>query len=193
MRAERIVRLLPETYRAAAEPRHSVLRALLDVMESMQAPSENILDDLDRFVDPVRTPDRFVPMLASWLDLTPYLDQDTRPGASGQLYFAPGLYRLRLLVTLACRLNKARGTRAALEQFLTAATGFDSFVVEENPPDQEGRARPFHVRVRAPDAARVYADLISRIVSGERPAYVTYEIVYAPGATPAVATDSGAH
>ena len=45
--------------------------------------------------------------------------------------------------------------------------------------------RPFHVRVHAPETAKRYADLVARIVEGERPAYVTYEIVYGAAAAPA--------
>jgi phage tail-like protein len=183
MDATRIARFLPEIYRAANAP-SSVLNALLGAMEGMQEPTERILGEVDRYIDPTRAPDRFVPMLASWLDLTRYLDWSGGPAGSGQPRFAPGLDRLRLLVNLATDFNARRGTRKALEEFLAVATGVAPFEVEESPTGEDGTPRPFHIRVHAPNAARRYADLVSRIVEGERPVYVTYEIGYAPGAAP---------
>ena len=185
MRADRIARFLPETYRAAYEAPDSLLKVVLGVMETMQKPGEDILDGLDSYLDPVRTPDRFVPMLAGWLDLAQYLEENPSPQRGlVQHHFAPGLNQLRLLITRATDLNKRRGTRVALQDFLKLATGIAGFHVEENPPDGQGNTRPFHIRVHAPDAARVYHGLITRIVDRERPAYVTYEIAYPSGTVP---------
>lgn len=185
MRPDRIARFLPEIYRLTLGARHGVLDGLLETMEALHEPSEDVLDDLDRYVDPMRTPDRFLPMLAGWLDMAAYLDWSGGRKESGEPRFAPGPERLRLLAMRAADLHARRGTRAALEEFLSVATGIDGFTVEENPPDAQRATRPFHVRVRAPDVAKRYADLVARIVEGERPAYVTYEIVYASGAAPA--------
>jgi phage tail-like protein len=185
MRPDRIARFLPEIYRLTLGARHGVLDSLLDAMAELHEPSEEVLDELDRYIDPVRTPDRFLPMLAGWLDLAAYLDWSGGRKESGEPRFAPGPDRLRLLVTRAADLNSRRGTRAALEEFLSVATGIGGFTVEENPPDAQRVPRPFHVCVHAPDAAKRYGDLIGRIVEAERPAYVTYEIVYASGATQA--------
>jgi phage tail-like protein len=191
MRPERIARFLPEIYRLTLGTRHGVLDGLLDTMASLHQPSEEVLDDLDSYVDPMRAPDRFLPMLAGWLDLAAYLDWSGGRKESGEPRFAPGPERLRLLAMRAAEFNARRGTRAALEEFLSVATGLDGFSVEENPPDAQRTSRPFHVRVHAPDAAKRYADLVARIVEGERPAYVTYEIVYASGATPAPSPAEG--
>jgi hypothetical protein len=190
MEAPRIARFLPEVYRAAIQP-SSVLAALLAAMETLQAPDEEILAGVDRFIDPVRTRDDFAPLLASWLGLAPYLDWSGGRAGAGAPLFAPGLDRLRLLATKAADLNARRGSRAALEEFLGAATGAAGFAVEENPPDAAGRPRPFHIRVCAPAEARRYADLVARIVEGERPAYATYEISYAPAAPPPGAKAEG--
>ena len=190
MRADRIARFLPETYRAAMTPT-SVLTALVGAMEALQQPSEDILADVDRYLDPVRAPDVFVPMLASWLDLTPYLDWSGGQAGAGTPRFAPGVERLRLLATRAADLNARRGTRGALQDFLADATGVDGFTVEENPPGDDGAPRPFHIRVHAPQDATRYAGLVARIVEGERPVYVTYEIVYAAAPAPAAPKPKG--
>jgi phage tail-like protein len=191
VRADRIARFLPEIYRLTLGTRHGVLDGLLDTMAALHRPSEEVLDELDCYIDPARTPDRFLPMLAGWLDLAAYLDWSGGRKESGEPRFAPGPDRLRLLVTLAADLNSRRGTRAALEEFLSVATGVDGFTVEENPPDALHVLQPFHIRVHVPDAATRYGDLIARIVEAERPAYVTYEIVYASGATHAPAPADG--
>jgi hypothetical protein len=44
--------------------------------------------------------------------------------------------------------------------------------------------KPFHIRIRAPEAAAIYKDQILRIIQEEKPAYVTYELVVGP-ASPA--------
>jgi len=190
MDAARIARFLPEVYRAAVQP-GSVLLALLGAMEALQAPDEEILAEVDRFIDPARTRDDFVPLLASWFELTPYLDWSGGRAGAGVPMFAPGLDRLRLLVSKAADLNARRGSRAALEDFLSTATGVAGFAVDENPPDEAGRPRPFHIRVRAPAEARRYADLVARIVEGERPGYATYEITYAAAAPASAAKAEG--
>jgi phage tail-like protein len=188
MQPERIARFLPEIYRLTLGVRHGVLDSLLDAMAALHQPAEAILDGLDSYVDPARAPDRFLPMLAGWLDLGAYLDWSGGRTDSGEPRFAPGAKRLRFLITRAAELNARRGTRAALEEFLGVATGIDGFSVEENPTDDQGIPRPFHLRVHAPDTAKRYGELIARVVEGERPAYVTYEIVYASGATQAPAS-----
>jgi hypothetical protein len=123
-------------------------------------------------------------MLANWVDLARYLDWGGGREGMGQPYFKPGLERLRLLVALAVKLNAERGTAAMLKQMLAAATGIDGFEIEENPTDNAGAPSSFHIRVRAPEAALRYHDLVSRIVENERPAYVTFEIVYVSSSEP---------
>lgn len=177
MDRRRIARFLPETYQAAIRP-DNPLGALLAAMESLHAPAEAALDDLDRYVDAHRAPDAFVFMLADWMDLGRYVEwSGGRPGA-GRPRFAAGIPRLRLLVAEAAELSRGRGTRAALERFLEVAVGVPGFTVEENPPDAAGAPRLFHIRVRAPSAARRLEDLVRRIVDEERPAYATYEVEF---------------
>ena len=176
MRADRIAQLLPENYRASNQP-ESVLDGLLGAMEALHELDEQILADVDRYFDPARSPTKFLPMLAAWLDLGGYVEwSGGRPGA-GAPRFAPGMERLRVLITRAPDHNARRGTRAALEDFLEAATGH-AFSIEESPPDGRGRPRPFHIVVHAPREALRFAELVERIVEAERPAYATFEIIY---------------
>lgn len=178
MEADRIARLLPETYRAAVAP-GTPLGALLDAMAALQAPVETMLGRRETYVDPNRAPDPFVLMLADWLDLAAYLDwSGGRPGA-GVPRYAPGLGHLRALAAEAAELTRWRGTGRALLRFLTLATGVEGYAVTENPPGPGGTPRPFHLVVQAPAAAARYRNLVERIVDRERPVYATYEIVFA--------------
>jgi len=173
----RIARLLPETYQAAVKPKNP-LGAVLQVMETLQAPAEAALASLDAHVDPLRAPPDFALMLTRWLDLDRYLDwTGGRPGEGAPRYSA-GLGRLRLLCLEAAYLSRWRGTRRTLERMLTVATGLSGYSVVENPPGPKGALRLFHLRVVAPAAARPLADLVRRIVDEERPAYTTYEIEF---------------
>jgi phage tail-like protein len=174
-----IPRLLPENYRAALRG-DGPLDAMLAVMEGMHAPAETSLDRLDAHLDPFRAPEGFVLMLAGWLGLERYLDWSGGRRGAGQLRFPGGLDRLRRLVAEAARLEGSRGTRDALLRFLTISTGVTGFAIEENSADAEGVPRPFHIRVTVPAAAARFSDLVARIVEGERPAHVTFEILAAP-------------
>lgn len=183
MDASRIARFLPETYRMALAPGEP-LAALLGAMEALHAPSEAVLRQIDDYIDPLRAPDDFALMLASWLDLDRYLDWTGGQKGAGQARYAAGLSHLRVLSTMAAHLMRWRGTRHALERFLCAATGIAGFTVEENPADANGAPRPFHIRVQAPAAARHLSDLVQRIVDAERPVYVTYDIEFSSGGNP---------
>lgn len=172
MRAAEIARLLPELYQDALEP-GSVLDGLLAVMEAMHAPDEATLAAVDSLFDPRRAPDAFVAMLAQWLALGPYLE---REGAEQRrVAVRPG--PLRDLVSIAAEAARLRGTEQTLRLLLERATGVPGFAVIENPPDGAGRPMPFHIRVAAPAKAAGQIELVRRIVAGERPAWVTFDIV----------------
>ena len=68
MQRPQVDRLLPGMFQRAAGP-HTVVGAVLDVMAELHEPDEAILADIDAIFDPYRTPDRFVPFLARWVDL----------------------------------------------------------------------------------------------------------------------------
>jgi len=44
--------------------------------------------------------------------------------------------------------------------------------------DSQGQPKPFHLQVIAPSAAQPQRALIKEIIEMEKPAYVTYELVF---------------
>lgn len=193
MQAGSIARLLPEIYREGLQdnqPGGDVLVTLLAVMEALHAPAEAALDTLDATFDPRRTVDAMVPALAAWVDLERYVGA---PRAGSPVpRFAAGTGRLRELAAQAADLARWRGTAAGLARFLAVATGVAGFEVDDAVPGEDGRPRPFHVRVRAPAALPGgLADLVRRIVEQERPAYATYEVEFGPAGKPPPEPDAG--
>jgi phage tail-like protein len=175
-----IERLLPSVFQRANAP-GSPLRALLEVMEALHAPAERVLEDLPLYLDPRSADERFLTMLAHWVDLDRVLPRrgfsdPPRGWSSPATGLAPDA--LRELIAQAARLAKLRGTAAGLRAFLEIATGHGPFRLEENVAAADGSVVPFHVRVVAPERAREARALIERIVELEKPAYVTYEVVF---------------
>jgi phage tail-like protein len=163
MRSPEIERLLPGVFQRTVQP-ESPLAALLEVMEALHAPSEEVLSHLEAHFDPRRAPDRFVPFLARWVGM--------------DLPVTTGLGRLRELVAAAVEISRWRGTARGLLLFLTTATGRTDFEVDEQVLGPDGRPRPFHVRVRAPAEVSAHRLLLERIIEREKPAYVTYELYF---------------
>jgi phage tail-like protein len=161
MKAAEIRRLLPGIFQSAAA-RGTPIDALLRLMEQLHAPTEDRIASLDELLDPRRAPDDFVRFLATWVDLDPDL--------------ALGPERLRALVALGAELSRWRGTVRGLTAFLEVATGMSGFKVDDAVPDEQGRIRPFHLRVTAPAALAPYAPQLEAIVLREKPAYVTIDL-----------------
>jgi phage tail-like protein len=177
MRRSDIERLLPSVYQLALHPVADSglepdrrLAAVLEAMEELHHPIEEVLDQLEAFIDPRRAPEAFVNYLAGWVDLE-WLAVDGR--------VTTGHGRLRELVAMALSLSRWRGTASGLVAFLEAATGASGFTIDEAPPGLDGAARPFHVRITAPAAVRDHWPLLERIIEAEKPAFVTYELDYA--------------
>jgi phage tail-like protein len=145
-------------------------------MESLHEPSVRVLEQLDAFFDPRRTPEAFVPFLATWVDLERLFDPKFGDLSASRPPIDTGVGRLRELTAAAAYLSKWRGTTHGLLRFLETATGESGFEVVESAPDAEGRPRPFHVVVRAPGSVAKHRGLIERIIDQEKPAYVTYEL-----------------
>ncbi|MBN9389030.1 MAG: FHA domain-containing protein [Chloroflexi bacterium] len=194
MKQTEIQQLLPEIFQRAVHPGNPLF-AVLSVMESLQAPSENILQNLEIHYDPRRSPDRFVAYLASWVNLdrllsTAPVSASARPEVATSATFPTGLGRLRELVAAAPYLSRWRGTARGLMTFLEIATGLRGFVIEEQPPGPDGLPRPFHLRIQAPAMDPAMRQLVVNIIELEKPAYVTYDLVF-PGedkpVSPAVA------
>ncbi len=183
MKQAEIARLLPGIFQRTLSE-HNLLFALLGAMETLHAPSEAALERIDAWFDPYRAPDAFIPFLAGWVDLDRiWLDADTGLNRPSAPEFPSGLGRLRELVASAAFLSKWRGTAKGLLRFLEMATGVEGFAVDEQVIGQDGKPRPFHIRVTVPEAALPYRQMIQRIVELEKPAYVTYELDTAPSST----------
>ncbi|MGC5173158.1 phage tail protein [Microbacterium sp. DT81.1] len=179
MQAERIAKLLPEIYQrtiVAGTP----IATLLDVMAQLQDPVEEVLAQLPDYFDPQRTPDRFVPFLARWVDLARWLDE-TSEG------FDSGVGRLRQVVAAAAHLSRLRGTAQGLREALELATGVSGVRIDEEVTDAAGRIRPFHVVITLPKEAAVHQVLVKRIVQQEKPAHVTAEVVFENGSVASAA------
>lgn len=177
MKEAEIAQLLPEIFQRTLRPQ-SVLRAVLASMEELHAPAEGILAEIDAIPDPNRTPDAFVAFLARWVDLERiFTDKTTRAPNEIEIPISTGLGRLRQLIQTAAALSRWRGTRYGLRSFLETATGVTGFEIEEEVVD-EGKVKPFHIRVRAPRAVEGHRPLIEKIIEVERPAYVTWELVF---------------
>ena len=180
MKRAEIERLLPGIFQRtihAGTPGRQPLLALLEVMEALHAPDESVLAHLEQFFNAYQAPDRFVVLLARWLDLERFL---TDAPAGGRL--PPGLPtgtgRLREMVAAAAYLSKWRGTARGLLRFLETATGISGFAVDEAVPGPDGEPRLFHVRIRAPGEAAPYRTLIDHIIAEEKPVHVTYELQF---------------
>jgi phage tail-like protein len=172
-----IKKLLPWVYQRTAQPGNP-LTALLEVMQDLHAPVEANLSQLDSMFDPRRTQDSFVPYLAGWVDLGILLDVSRGGGFSPSMTFPTGVGRLRELTASAARLSEWRGTKKGLELFLRIATGSEGFVINEQATGVDGKIKPFHLQVIAPNELVTHRALLERIIELEKPAYVTYELMF---------------
>jgi hypothetical protein len=169
MQRASIEQLLPSVFQLGASP-GSALAAVLDAMETLHAPDESLLGDIDACFDAYRVDDRLLAFLARWVDL----DRLLPPAAAlmaGPVPFPTGYGRLRDLVATASSLAQQRGTARGLQQFLETATGTAGFEIDDDVP---GRA--FHIHVTAPASCEPVRDLIERIIDMEKPAYATAEL-----------------
>ncbi len=167
MKRSEIAHLLPGIFQRTLAPENP-LDAMLGAMESLHAPAEAILDQIDSMCNPHRASDAFVPFLAHWVDL----ERIFAPREEGDNLVSTGLGRLRELIRIAPYLSKWRGTKQGLQRFLETATGVTGFAIEE--PE----AQPFHIRIIAPREVEPHRALIERIVDVERPVYATWEVQF---------------
>lgn len=175
MKRTEIERLLPGIFQRTVKP-GGLLAALLDVMETLHAPSESILQDLEIFFDPYRAPDPFVPYLAGWVDLESLLIGVSEEDKAAS--FPTGVGQLRELVAAAAFLSQWRGTRKGLLRFLETATGTKGFEINEQVMGVDGQPRPFHLHIRAPQETQNHQGMIEQVIELEKPAYVTYELEF---------------
>jgi phage tail-like protein len=170
MRRQTIERLLPAGYQRAATE-GSVLAALLEVMEALHAPDEQLIGDFDAQFAPYGARDDFLPFLARWVSLD-HLVGVRRPGAAAPLLIPAT--RMRDLIAEAAALAQVRGTPGGLRRFLEIATGVRGFQIDQTPQ------RPFHFVVRVPYSAAALAGVVKHIVDHEKPAATTADVEIAP-------------
>jgi len=175
-----IEQLLPRVYQSALGEQGPLV-ALLAVMEELHAPAETLLASIESTFSPYRTPESFVPYLSQWVDLDRFFRDGGRGSAGHDAADAlsTGNGRLRELMAAAAYLSQWRGTQQGLRRCLETATGVSGFKLDEQVRDSEGLPRPYHIRVSAPQVCAQHRTLIERIVEQEKPAYVTYELVFA--------------
>ncbi len=181
MRGDEIARLLPEVFQRTCVP-GSPMAGLLDAMAALIDPIEKKLDELDTTFNPHRAPDRFVAVLARWVDMDHIgegIAGNDLAGASGPPSFPSGLGRLRELCASAAVLARTRGTPGGFIRYLETATGCRGFVLEEGVTGPERSPRPFHFRLLAPASARAHRRLLQKLIQLEKPAHATYELEFA--------------
>ncbi len=182
MKSGEIEQFLPRIFQHSLRS-GSPLKALLDVMEVLHAPTEDVLAQLETYFNANITTDSFVPYLACWVDLDrffPFYNSQPMDVQRSMDPISTGTGRLRELIAAAACLSQWRGTAKGLQRFLETATGMEGFELQENVTDENGLPRPFHIRIIAPPQAAPYLALIERIVEQEKPAYVSYDLEFRP-------------
>ena len=158
-----ILSLIPAVLRGTSRE-GTPLDAFVHAMSALHAPCEQALDRFAENLDPARASEPFLAYLAQWLDLSPAQACSTE--------------HLRALLSAAAEVAKRRGTLSGLSLFLQVATGCQDVALAENVSGPESFARPFHLRVTAPAELRPHEALLRRIVEREKPAHVTYELLW---------------
>lgn len=165
-----LLMLLPEVFQLCA-PNNAPLRALSAVAADMHAPVQEVLDSMDRLVDPFRAPENMLGHLSRWVDLD-WLTLPEPESAPGAALGIPSA-RLRGLIANAADLSARRGTPGGMLRFLQLATGLDGFEIDVDPAE-------FHLRVRVPANASGQIGTVRRIVAGWKPAHITAELLILP-------------
>lgn len=180
MKHQEIKQLLPEVFQRTDQT-GSALYGLLEAMETLTDPAEEIISQVPLYFNPYTTPEKFLPFLASWVDLDrffPAFKNQSIPELDA--FQALGTGRLRELIIAATQLSRLRGTAAGLQLFLETATGLKGFKIDENVLPANNNVLPFHIRISAPNSAQQHSALIERIIEQEKPAYVTYNLEFSP-------------
>ena len=178
MKHQEIKQLLPEVFQRT-DHKGSPLSALLKVMESMTEPAEEVLQQIPGYFNPYTTPERFLPLLARWVDLDRFFPSfHNQTIADNNVFQSLGSGRLRELIISASTFSKLRGTAKGLQLFLETASGEKGFKIDENVLSENGEAIPFHIQVTAPESTKKHETLIERIIEQEKPAYVTYNLKF---------------
>ncbi|NTU81479.1 MAG: phage tail protein I [Chloroflexales bacterium] len=145
-----------------------VLNNLLLAFEGILGPLEGMIDQLAGYFDPQLAPPALLPWLASWLDIA--LDE------------AWPEERRRALIAEAAELHRWRGTRRGLRRAIMLYTGVEPAIIEpwEAQSGANGPELPpngFRVILNIPDRASIDETRLRRIITGEKPAHTTFELV----------------
>ncbi len=164
MKPADIEKLLPWIFQSTLNNEDNPLHGFIDVMSKLHEPTEIAFANLHAYFNPYQTPENFLPFLARMVNVHTYLSPYPP-------YLASGTHHLRNLIARAVPLSSQRGTQHGLQSFLEIATGVENFRVRES------RRKPFHLEVIVPVDARQFTRLIDDIMTYERPAYTTYELL----------------
>ncbi len=165
MKRAEIEQLLPSIFRRTVRPGQP-LAAVLEVMEALHEPDEEVLSQLETYFHPWQTREDFAAYLSQWVDLGWLLPVTTGSG------------RLRELIAEAAELAQLRGTSSGLIHFLETATGASGFEIDEEVPGPDDQPKPFHIRIRAPHSTAPHRAMLKRIIEAEKPAFVTYDLEF---------------
>ena len=167
MRADRIALLLPEVYRRTIVE-GTPLADCSGSWRTCTPPSRRCSRDLPRYFDPQRTPDRFVPFLAHWVDLDRWLDEapatsTAAPADCGRS--SPGR-----------RGSPGRGAPRAVSSMPWSGRSGLRACASRRPPTRPRPAPPVPHGHHLSRRGRGLERLARRIVEQEKPAHVTADV-----------------
>jgi phage tail-like protein len=181
-----IVRYLPQLYQRSDISGRNLVKDLLWIFQHIFNQTEEKLEHLERFFDPLECPSEFVNYLASWVALTV---EDDWPE-----------HKKRNLIKKAVELYHLRGTPRGLKVFLKIFTGVDPKIHENMWPydgvtvgvsstvgvdtilmHHADKAHCFVVEVPLPieDVDAPTIKKIHRIIEREKPAHTDYYVIFA--------------
>ncbi|HEY93623.1 MAG TPA: hypothetical protein G4O15_01635 [Dehalococcoidia bacterium] len=149
----------------------------LNLFEDIMGPLERTVDNLEKYFDPMITPESLVPWLASWLDLKP------GPGWTKK--------RWRELIKSAALLHRLRGTKRGLSEYLRIYTGSVPEISEYIPGmslgeetilgvntkiGSAGTGNHFTVTLELDKDDEIDADTVRAIIESQKPAHTVYTL-----------------
>lgn len=178
----RTVRLVqsPSTYLQhlpAIFSRDDFLGRFLRIFESALGPLDDQVGHLEHYLDPDLAPDRFLPWLASWLDVV----VDDRWPRERQV----------ALIRAAPTLHRWRGTRRGLREHLRLTLGVEPEIEEAagglrlGPSTQlgfrtvlgeSGPRHHFTITLRVPDPRTIDYTAVAALINAQKPAHCTYTL-----------------
>lgn len=160
------------------------LGRFLRIFESVLDPLDQQISGLDHYLDPDLAPMRFLPWLASWLDVA-LSDRWSRADQIALIRSAPELHRWR-------------GTRRGLVEHLRLYTGVEPEIEESagglrlGPSTQlglrtvlgqSGPRHHFTVTLRVPDPGTLDYAAVAVLIDAQKPAHCTYSLSILPVVT----------